>query len=456
MPPETSPHLVYVFERFPTFTQTFCVREILELQRQGVRPLIFSLRDPRDEPSQSYPAELRNQVHYLPDAEELTAIVRELRAERNVPRPVDHALRFWQDQTDKLRVYEAAWIGHQIQQLAPEIRHAHCHFAGRAARVLWWLRNFHGLSYSFTAHANDVFCAETATPVTLPLLMRDASRIITVSDYTVRRLAQEHPGSGKKIRRVYNGLDLKPWREASQGQPAGIGSRRIYSIGRLIEKKGFDDLIRASALLRDRGVAHTVHIVGGGPMEDELRALITELGLADSVHLEGEWDQDRIIDALAKEAHVFALACVTEKDGGMDNLPTVLMEAMAVGLPCVSTRLAGVPEMVLEGETGLLSNEREPAMFAANLERLLNDDELCRTYGANGFRLAADRFDQTATSQAMQRALVSGGDVRIDGQLLQRHPALLSDALCNAPARIFRAVRGRPPFSAEDFLTTPS
>jgi glycosyltransferase involved in cell wall biosynthesis len=284
------------------------------------------------------------------------------------------------------------------------------------------------------------------------MLMRDASRIVTVSDYTVRRLAQEHPGCGRKLRRVYNGLDLQPWRDASKGTPAGIGNRKIYSIGRLIEKKGFDDLIRASAILRDHGVSHSVHIVGGGPEEEALRKLIEQLGLSSHVFLEGEWDQNRIIQALASDSHLFALACVTEKDGGMDNLPTVLMEAMAIGLPCVSTRLAGVPEMVIDGQTGLLCEERKPEDLANLLERLLGDEALCRTYGKNGFQLAAERFDQAVTSRILQRALVSGGDICFDPELIQRHPQLLADYVKEAPARVVRAIRQRPQFSAEQFM----
>ncbi len=452
MVPQSRPHLVYVFERFPTFTQTFCVREILELRAQGVRPLIFSLRDPRDEPVQTYPTALREIVRYLPESEELTRTVKQLRAEKKVPKPADHALRYWSGQPDKLRIYEAIWIGEQLKILAPGAGHAHCHFAGRAARTLWWMRNFYGVSYSLTAHANDVFCAEVETPVSLALLMRDAARIITVSDYTVNRLGTEHPGTQPKIRRVYNGLDLRPWQQAANGYPRGIGSRRIYSIGRLIEKKGFDDLIRASAILRDRGVTHTIHIVGGGPLEAELRAMILKLGLSSHVHLEGEWDQERIIESLANQAHVFALACVTERDGGMDNLPTVIMEAMAVGLPCVSTRLAGIPEMVIDGANGLLTDERKPEQFANCLQTLLEDVPLSRSYGATGHLLARDKFDQAATSRALQEALLSAGAMRFDLSLASRRPALLAQYVAGWPARLLRFARRRPAFSAENFL----
>ena len=453
MPDSSVPyHLAYVFERFPTFTQTFCVREIMELERQGIRPLIFSLRDTRDEPAQSYPEELRDRVVYLPPSDELTDFVRQLRTDKNVPKPVDHTLRYWQEQPDKKRVYEAAWIGHYLDQHAPYIRHSHGHFAGMAARTMWWLHHFHGLTFSFTAHANDVFCADTNTEVSLEMLMRDASRVVTVSDYTVRRLSKEYPVVRNKIRRVYNGLDLQKWVEASGGNPKGIGSRRIYTVGRLIEKKGFDDLIRACAVLRDKEVSFTCHIIGDGPQEDELLTLIKEKDLVGKVILEGEQDQATIINRLANQAHLFALPCVTEADGGMDNLPTVIMEAMAVGLPCVSTRLAGVPEMVIEGETGLLTDERQPEDFADCLEQLLNDDERCRKFGQAGHTLASERFDKSVTTRCLKRALISGGKVRFDSELIKEQSELGMAYAKQSILRAGTALKFWPTLSAKEML----
>ncbi len=420
----SSYHLVYLFERFPTFTQTFCVREILELESQGIRPLIFSLNDTREEATQSYPAELRDRVHYLPEKSELTAFVRRLRTERNLPKAADRTLRFWGNQPDKRRVYEAAYLDAKIRELAPNLHHAHCHFGGKAARTLWWLSHFRDFTYSFTAHANDVFCPETNTEVSMRRLMNDASRVVTVSDYTVRRLTADYPVVRHKVCRVYNGLDVAMWKSAAPDPPSGIGSRRIYSVGRLIEKKGYDDLVRASAILRERGIEHSCHIIGGGPLEGRLRAQIEEAGVQDTVFLEGEADQAEIIDALAHRCHLFALPCVTEADGGMDNLPTVIMEAMAVGLPCVSTRLAGVPEMVIPGETGLLVEERSPNDLADALQELLEDPEKSRKFGKNGARLAFEKFDKAVTASHLKRVLISGGKVRFDPNLLQSKPTL--------------------------------
>lgn len=112
-------HLAYVFQRFPTFTQTFCVREILELERQGIRPLIFSVRDPRDEPAQSYPESLKDRVVFLPDEESLKAYAAGLRDSRELPKAARSALRYWGKARDKMRVYEAIWIHQEIRKRAP-------------------------------------------------------------------------------------------------------------------------------------------------------------------------------------------------------------------------------------------------------------------------------------------------------------------------------------------------
>jgi colanic acid/amylovoran biosynthesis glycosyltransferase len=153
-------HLAYVFERFPSFTQTFCVREIEQLERMGVRPLIFSIRETRDEGIKHFPIELIEQVHFLPPREDLIRLVRSWKDDKELSRAAALTLRHWGERGDKARVYEAAYIAKVIADLPAKERprHAHSHFAGVGARTCWWLRKFSGMSYSFTAHANDIFC----------------------------------------------------------------------------------------------------------------------------------------------------------------------------------------------------------------------------------------------------------------------------------------------------------
>jgi len=223
-------HLSYIFERFPTFTQTFCVREVLELERLGVRPIIFSIQDTRGEDIRNFPPHLIERVHFLPPEEKLHDEVRRLVDERRLPQSVVLTLRFWGERPDKNRVYEAAWIGHRMRELDARVRHAHAHFAGVGARTCWWLRKFFGHSFSFTAHANDIFCQPEPQTPEFPALFRDASLVTTVSDYTACHLREQFPGAAPRVRRVYNSLDLAPFMAAragaDRGRSAGVSLRR--------------------------------------------------------------------------------------------------------------------------------------------------------------------------------------------------------------------------------------
>jgi glycosyltransferase involved in cell wall biosynthesis len=423
-------HLAYVFERFPSFTQTFCVREVLELERQGLRPLLFSIRDTRQEEIRHFPAELFERVHFLPSKEELREQVRAWKDEHTLPRVAALVLRHWGDLPDKGRVYEAAWIAKKLADLGADApQHVHSHFAGVGARTCWWLRHFAGVTTSFTAHANDIFCKPEPQVPAFEALFRDAAAVVTVSDYTAQLLRQQYPAEAKRVHRVYNGLDLSRITEAREKAERSGAGGGILSVGRLIEKKGYADLIRACGLLRDRGREFRCRIVGEGPLETDLQALIAQLGLQDSVQLMGPLGMDEIIRLLVEQTQVFALACATEADGGKDNLPTVLMEAMAARLPCVSTRLAGVPEMVLHEKTGLLCEEGDPAAFAGLLERLLGDEALCEQMGRAGLQHAEAHFAQSKTSVALMEVLAGHGRLRLDAQLLARQPWLRRVAL---------------------------
>lgn len=417
----STPHLAYIFERFPTFTQTFCVREILELERIGVHPVIFSIHDTRGEAVGHYPPELAERVHFLPPEDLLINQVVAWKDANLLPQSVVLTLRQWGDRPDKNRVYEAAWIGHRLRELAPGLRHAHSHFAGVGARACWWLRKFFGFSYSFTAHANDIFCKQTGCIPGCATLSNDASLIVTVSDYTARDLRTRFPAAAPRVHRVYNGLDLQPFMHARARADRSRAAGGILSVGRLIEKKGYDDLIRSCAILRDRGRNFRCRIVGDGPLEESLRAQLSALNLEGHVELTGPLPMHEIIRLLAEETQVFALACKTESDGGMDNLPTVLMEAMAASLPCVSTKLAGVPEMVLDGVTGLLCEEQQPEAFANHLEKLLQDTALCESMGAAGLEHARQHFAKEVTSQHLLQAYAEHSALRFDFDLVKQH-----------------------------------
>lgn len=386
--------LAYLFERFPSFTQTFCYREIVELRRQDVSPAIFSVRRPVDEPAQDWDAAIVGQVEYLPGDEQLVREVDRAARKGKLPASATREIARWGRKTDFLRLYQAAYLGPRLQALG--MRHVHAHFAGLAARTAYWIDRFFGIGFSFTAHANDIF-APKHFEVSLGELIHAARGVVTVSDFGVRFLCEQYPRDAAKIHRVYNGIELARFPRAEfTGTPPAI-----ISIGRLIEKKGFPDLIEACRVLRERGIEFRCQIIGEGPLERSLRDQITAAGLTTVVTLTGPLPQGEVIERLAHGA-LFALPCVADAGGGMDNLPTVVMEAMAAGLPVVSTALGGLPEMVSDGVTGLLVPEHQPFALANAIAKILADQRLARSLGEAGRQWAAELFSIDKNAEALR------------------------------------------------------
>nr|MBA2519581.1 glycosyltransferase family 4 protein [Chloroflexia bacterium] len=280
------------------------------------------------------------------------------------------------------------------------ITHVHAHFATSATSVALYLNQLTGITYSFTAHAKDIYADSVAEDV-LARKLRAARFAVTVSDYNQTHLDQF--AGGTPVVRIYNGLDLR--------QFAPNGTRPddpplVLGVGRLVEKKGFPDLIRACAILRDEGGRFRCQIVGKGPQEAELRALITELDLAGHVELVGALPRETLIE-LYPRASVVVAPCIIGDDGNRDGLPTVLIEAMALGVPVVSTAVTGIPELVEHGQTGLLTAERDPVALAATLRQALASPERTRHLARAGRQRIEERFDLRTNITAL-RALFAG------------------------------------------------
>ena len=366
----------YLFERFPSFGQTFCYREVAELDRHDVVPAIFSVRKPKDEPPQDWDTRIVERVNYLPEEKGLLEEVRRAVKQGKLNPQIVAALEEWGRRTDFLRLYQAVYVGLRLREM--EIGHVHAHFAGMAARTAFWIKEFFQITFSFTAHANDIF-APRQFEITLDKLVAAASAIVTETDYAARFLHERFPNCVDRIHRIYNGLDLADFERASFSSTPPL----IVAVGRLIPKKGFSDLIRVCGLLAGGGKSFQCEIIGEGPLETELRRQIEGLGLQNRVVLSGAKPQSQVRQRLAA-ANVFVLPSVIDSHGGMDNLPTVIMEAMATGLPVVSTNISGIPEMVIENETGFLVQPGAVVALSGAIEKVINDRSLAQKLGQAG------------------------------------------------------------------------
>ncbi len=395
--PQRTESFAYLFERFPSFTQTFCFREVLALRQLGIDAPVFSIRVPRDEPRQDFPPELAGITTYLPESYD-GLLSDDAGFRRRARGGISELERAWGSTSEKRRIYESEWLARELDRRG--VGHVHCHFAGVAARTAYWLHRRHGLKYSFTAHANDIFCDEPTER--LGQLVRAAEAVVTVSDYSVAYLRKLFPDAASKIQRVYNGIHVERFTPAHPDREKPL----VVSVGRYIEKKGFADLISACGQLREENFV--CQIVGEGPLEATLRAQVASEGLADRVKISGPMAGGEIAELLSR-ASVFALPCVDLPGGAKDNLPTVIMEAMAASLPVISTPVAGVPEMVIDGKTGFLVPERDPDSLAARLLQLLLNPGEAASMGAAGRSLCEERFAAERTTAALRDVLATCG-----------------------------------------------
>ncbi|PYI58584.1 MAG: hypothetical protein DMC60_12495 [Verrucomicrobia bacterium] len=393
-------NFAYLFERFPSFGQTFCYREVAELDRQGVASPIFSIRNPKDEPPQEWDPRIIERVHYVPEEKELLNDVRSASKKRKLTPEIVAALDDWGRRTDFLRLYQAVYVGLRLQEL--EVRHVHAHFAGMAARTAFWIHRFFPMTFSFTAHANDIF-APRHFEIGLDKLVDVARVIVTETDYAAQFLRERFPQRADSVHRIYNGLDLAEFERADFSSTPPL----IIAVGRLIAKKGFAELIRACALLADRGKLFRCEIIGEGPLENELRAQIAQLNLQNRLVLSGTKPQREVRQHLAA-ASVFVLPSVLDPEGGMDNLPTVIMEAMATGLPVISTNIAGIPEMVVQNETGFLVQPGDPIALAKAIEDVIDDRLLAQRLGEAGHQRAQELFSVEKNVRELCALLPSG------------------------------------------------
>ena len=384
--------LAYLFERFPKFSQTFCYREIAELFRQGVRPAIFSLRTPELGPELSWDPAIVSTVHQLPEGDAFARLADE--ASASLPRAARKTLHEWRGKDDSLRLHQATYIGVRLQKLG--VHHLHVHFAGMAARTAFWIKRFFEIEYSLTAHANDIF-VPSDFQIGLSQIFSNASAIIAVSDFAANQLRNRFADAASRVHRIYNGIDCDNFQPAEPSPPP-----LILSIGRLINKKGFDVLIEACASLRNSGREFRCEIIGDGPLSAELQARIDRHGLGKQVFLAGPRRQAEIVARLSK-ATLLVLPCRVDADGAMDNLPTVVMEAMASALPVVSTAVGGVAEMVRDGETGLLVSQNDPNGTAEAVSRLIANRELAQSFGGKGRERAKELFSIQKNVHALRK-----------------------------------------------------
>jgi glycosyltransferase involved in cell wall biosynthesis len=390
--------LGYLYSRYPVISQTFCDAEMLALERLGVELEIGSIYPPLTSLRHEHISRLRAPIHYAPAQQILTIWEKNAKTGRTTgkwPREhVDqHERKYGPSVKAGQRARNALYFAEFFARNS--VDHVHVHFANRAAHTALFLKEISGIHFSVTAHGQD-FMKDLGNDDLLREICAAAVFVAAETDYSRELLCQRCPDSAAKIYRVYNGIDLEhfPTPVAAAINPVP----RIVSVGRLVSFKGFEYLIDACAELARRGFDFVCDIIGDGPLRDTLQAKIDMLNLASRINLLGSLSQRAVFEKL-RAADIFALASVTDQQGTTDVFPTVIIEAMAAARPVVSTRLAGIPESVVHGETGLLVSPGDTTALAQALEQLLRDVDLRMRYGRAGRARVEEHFriEQTVT-----------------------------------------------------------
>jgi len=385
--------LAYLYSRYPVLSQTFCDTEMLALEELGFNLVIGSIYPPLTSIRHAHAGKLRAPVHYAPPQPVLQLWEEKIRAENRWPEALvaTHEQKYGDGVKAGTRARNATYFAELFARNG--IDHFHVHFANRAAHTALFLKAITNIPFSITAHGQD-FMADLGSDDLLREICEAAEFVAVETEYSRGLMAQRCPESAGKIHRVYNGMNL-----ANFFRPAGtlaVGPVQILSVGRLVAFKGFEYLIEACEQMRQRSVPFRCEIVGDGLLRESLQERIDDLRLGGLVTLPGALPQDRVIEKLQR-CDVFALASTVDEAGASDVFPTVILEAMASARPVVSTTVAGIPEAVVDKETGLLVPAGESGLFADALEILCRDSQLRTRYGSAGRKRIEDHFQVETT-----------------------------------------------------------
>lgn len=384
----------YIVSRFPKITETFILREILALEEEGFQVELFPLVLVREERLHPEAGRLRDKAHWIGLLSGSLGLAQAYWLTR---KPIAY-LRLWIEVVSGnlfspkflLRslvvLPRAAWMARRAKAIG--CQHLHAHFATHAALAAYIISRLTDIPYSFTAHAHDIY-------VERPMLkskIRGSQFVVTISEFN-RRYLRDLFGNEvlQRTRVVRCGVDTERYQSSPALKPRGE-MLRMACIASLEEYKGHVYLVKACALLARQGILFRCDLVGGGDLENSLKAMVTAEGLADRIHFHGRLPQAEVRNILVA-SDILVLPSIITSAGKMEGLPVVLMEALALEIPVVSTNISGIPELIRDGETGVLVPQKDPEGLAAGIRQQLENPTRAMAMAHAGRELVLREFD---------------------------------------------------------------
>ena len=396
-----SRRVAFVLKGYPRLSETFIAQEIAALEARGLDMLIASLRHPTESRRHPVHDRIRAPLLYLPEYlhQEPLRVLRAWWRQRRLP-AYRAMRRTWLADLRREPIVNMPNRGRRFGQalvladeLPADVGWIHVHFLHTPASVARYAAILRDLPWSGSAHAKDIW---TTPEWELREKLAACQWLVTCTAANRDHLAGLAPPG--RVELVYHGLDLAQFPAPQADAPARVrrdGSDpgdpvRILSVGRLVEKKGTDVLLDALAKIPAHLGWRFVH-VGGGPLRADMQRRAQALGIAQHVEWRGSMAQPELVKEYLA-ADLFALASRVAEDGDRDGLPNVLMEAQCQGLPCVSTRVSAIPELIEHDVTGILVEPQAPQQLAAALMQQIADPSRRMALGEAGRRRVEERF----------------------------------------------------------------
>ena len=389
--------VAYIMSRFPKLTETFILYEMIAMQRAGVQVEIYPLLREKAEVVHPDAVPFVEAAHFQPFISlpilraNLYYLLRKpgiyLRTLWALLRANWGSFRFL---TGAMGIFpKSVFFAHQMK--AGNVDHVHAHFASHPAAAGFIIHHLAGIPYSFTAHGSDLHRDRHM----LREKVAEAAFVVAISNYNKELIISECQGKYRdKVIVIHCGVDRNvfqyPLREMLT--ETGRNPMRILCIGSLHEVKGQAYLIEACAKLAKKNIDFVCHFVGDGPDRKSLTDLARQLGISERVYFHGQQKRDRIAQLL-QEADVLVAPSVPTSDGRREGIPVVLIEAMSSGVPVIASELSGIPELVLNERTGLLTPPRDVVAIANALERYYLNPALRRQLGEAGRKMVTEEFD---------------------------------------------------------------
>lgn len=396
------PTVAYIASRFPTVSETFIRRELDAVAARGLDVTVLALFPTPPGPVHDATRPWLGRVRRVRPWDAAASLAWWLRRRPlRLLSSIGYVARGYARSpalprallTLVIAAAHARWVAEE------EVGRVHAHFATYGALSAWMIKRLTGTPYSFTAHAHDLFIDQAF----LREKVHDAEVVVAISDYNRRFLRRYGGDVTTPVRVVRCGIDVASYAFRAR-RPDGRAPVRALCVAGLREYKGHKVLLDALGLHGEGLEQLTVSCIGDGPLHDSLVRRAAALGVSDRVTFKGAMTESEVLRELAG-AEVFVLPSVVAADGQMEGIPVALMEAMACGVPVVSTALSGIPELVRPGVTGVLVPPGDARALAAGLRSVLDDPEGAAQRSAHGRALVEREFGIDRTGSAMAAIL---------------------------------------------------